>query len=161
MTTATESLSSDQVKQKLTAHQSYLESKGREGQCLDLSHYVIENFQFDGLDLSEVVAQGARFKNCSFKRVNWSGGNLDSVSAQACSFDDAILVKAEFFEANLAQSTFVGANLNRAEFIECDLSSVNFENAQMAGAVVAESRLTGASFEGVQKDTASFDNNEQ
>ena len=160
MTSSENTLSAGEIQEKLAEHHSYTKSQGSRGQRLDLSHYVIKDFCFDGLDLCDVVAQGTLFKNCSFKKVNWSGGNFDSTSAEACNFDEGIFVKAEFFEAKLAKSTFAGANLNRAEFIECDLTSVNFKNAQMSGAVVSESNISGADFEGAQRETASFDGNQ-
>jgi uncharacterized protein YjbI with pentapeptide repeats len=153
-------LTHEDITQRLTKHNDFRESQGASGKHLDLSHCIIENFCFDELDLSEVAAQGALFKNCSFQKVNWSGGNFDATIAEGCNFNDGTFVKAEFFEAKLAQATFVGANLNRAEFIECDLSAVSFRKAQMRGAIISESQLAGADFEGAARETASFADNQ-
>ena len=159
MTDAVTSLSSEEVRELLLAHELYRSSGGTDGKRLDLTRFEISDFCFDGLNLTEVVAQKAKFHNCSFRGVEWSSGNLDATEAVQCDFTGAIFVKAEFFEANLSGSQFKDANLTRAEFIDCNLQGTDFTGASVTGTLISESQISGARFDKEAHEVASFEDN--
>ncbi|MEE2903438.1 MAG: pentapeptide repeat-containing protein [Myxococcota bacterium] len=159
MTETVTRLSSAEVKELLEAHKLFEASEGSEGKRLDLTRFEVHDFCFDGLNLTEVVAQNARFHKCSFRGVVWSSGNFDTTTAIQCDFTDAVLVKAEFFESNLSGSEFVNANLTRAELIDCDLRDVDFTGAAVKGALISESQIAGARFDTSAREEASFEDN--
>ena len=159
MTEAVTRLSSAEVKELLKAHQLFRSSEGSEGKRLDFTRFEIHDFCFDGQNLTEVVAQKARFHKCSFRGVEWGSGNFDTTTAIQCDFTDAVLVKAEFFEANFSGSKFVNTNLTRAEFIDCELRDVDFTGAAVKGALISESQIAGARFDTSAREDASFEDN--
>ena len=129
----------------------YQSSEGKIGGLADLSAYIIEDFDFSGIDLSDITAIDSVFTRCKFINcelygailskskfidVNFRGASLGKVDfyrveAKNVCFDNTNCSSAEFDEANLSGATFRNANLGGASFVDCDLRDAVFDGADL------------------------------
>ena len=130
---------------------AYQASEGKLGQRVDLSVYIIEDYDFSGIDLSSIFAIDSTFYRCKFVNcdlystiftkskfieVDFTGANLGKtefcrVKARNACFDNTNCGSAEFDEADLSGTTFRNANLNGASFVDCDLTNAIFDGAKL------------------------------
>jgi uncharacterized protein YjbI with pentapeptide repeats len=156
------SLSHAELNEMLLKHKLYLVNQEKEeGEMLDLSGYIIEDYDFKKQDLSSIDARISVFTRCTFAgcdlyHVYFSGSEFIDVD-----FSDAVLVKAELYNVKAKNTCFDRANLRRAEFMSTQLVDVSFRNADLGDGVLSESELVRTVFDGANIVGAAVDDNKE
>ena len=111
---------------------------------------------FDGLDLKGVDLSGARLRDGSFFRTDFSGSDLSKTNAYRAKFvnavlrevnlDGAKLSEGDFTKADLSGASFKGADLRRARFFHAILRQVDLTGARLKGADLTRADLSGATW---------------
>ena len=125
----------------LLAHKQYGDSGGKTGEIIDLSGYTIENFSFNGLDLSSIDARVSVFKQCSFSECDLYGIHFNDSMLFDVDFRGANLRKSELHEANINQVCFDEANLSESEFIDAILCDTTFRSTDLVGCIITDCDL--------------------
>lgn len=155
-------LSHDELRRMLAEHERYNVSEGKEGQQADLSGYLVEDFDFSGLDLSDILhARVSVFTRCRFVGCDLYGVSFSGSSAIGADFREAILVKAEFYEADVSGACFDGAKMVRAEFIEANLRGATFRHADLHNSTISKCDLTNAIFDGAELEYSALRDNKE
>jgi uncharacterized protein YjbI with pentapeptide repeats len=143
----------------------------------DLSaHEDYDTVLFDGLDMTEPNAPGAKFLECAFSRVSVAGGRLQRANLRDVWMRDVRLTGTNLAESNwldvtvalsaLAGSQVFGAELRRVVFSGCKLDSVNFRGTSLTEVTFdscvlrdvdfADAALTRCAFAGSQLSRTDF-----
>lgn len=104
------------------------------------------DMKFDKCDFSRFNLEGALFRQCSFKKANFTGAKLDKVRFEFCDMRDAIFKKASLKRTSMPQ-----ANIKRADFTDADL-----EMAIISSAEVEDTQFQGANMKGVDYTDVQF-----
>lgn len=139
-------LDGETLRSMVARHVLHTETHGEEGKEIDLAYCVINGYDFSGLGLSSLQAQGTIFNDCRFVGTDLFYANFSNASARGTDFQSALLAKAEIWSSDLSGASFTGANLLRADFIECELQETVFHGANLSGASFSECSLTAADF---------------
>lgn len=139
----------------LTPHQGRLAA----GEVYDTAH-------FDGAEVEDPDAEGARFLECAFTHVSVRGGRLDrarfsdvwlrDVRLTGVRLADSAWVDATVSQSALAGVAAFGAQLTRVVFSGCKLEAVNFRSARLTEVVFADCVLREADFAGATLARCSF-----
>lgn len=151
-------LDNETLTQMLESHARSLEPAGqdgqgregqeREGQEAQLSLFIISDFDFSGLSLYDIHhIYNTTFHRCRFQRTDCYGVVFDEIAAPAADFREAVLAKAEFYDADLRDANFDSANPIRVFFLNCDLRGATFRGADLSCASFSGSELEGAVFD--------------
>lgn len=124
----------------------YLHDHPGADSTLELSLYIISDFNFSGLNLRGIHAQRTTFHQCRFVGTDLFGADFSGTVAPGADFRDAVLAKAEFYEADLSGANFDEANLIRVYLKRCNLRGATFRNADFTGGLVSECSTEGAVF---------------
>ena len=163
-------LSHEKLYQMLLEHDTYNSSEGKNGELLNLSGYIIENFDFSGRDLSEINARMSIFLECKFiccdlyhsyfnnsslikadfRNSTLSKAELNEIDATDACFDSAKISSAEFMDSNLRQATFRHADLYDAIISDCDLTNTIFDDADVTGAAISDNQEDNTSWKNVK-----------
>ncbi|MCC6810819.1 MAG: pentapeptide repeat-containing protein [Deltaproteobacteria bacterium] len=135
-----------EIERRLDDDAAYRASAGKNGKRLNLVDCTVEDFDFSGKVLSEIVAQDAVFVRCRFEKCDLYGADLSGATAEGCDFKEATLAKSDLMRAKLAGASFEFANLTGAEIIEADLRDARFSFADLSGAIVKGCDVAGADF---------------
>ncbi len=154
-------LSHIELQKMILEHQKYRSSKGKEGKLIDLSDYVIEDFNFSGQDLNCINARISIFLRCKFTNCDLSGSYFSDSEFIDVDFSDAMLVKTELYDVKARNTCFDRANLRRAEFMGAELVDVSFRNADLGGGILTESELIRTIFDGANIAGAAVDENQE
>ncbi len=87
---------------------------------------------FNGANLSEVIANGTNLSQCTFEGGLCSGLIAKGANCQNAKFV-GMVQKSSFVEANLAGASFFGVFFTDVDFSEANLSGVDFRNARFLG----------------------------
>lgn len=155
-------LSHDELQRMLEEHARFNATDGREGQQLDLSGYVIEDFDFSTHDVENLIhARGSVFTRCGFRGCDLYHVYFNDSKLIAADFRDAMLAKAEFHGVDASRACFDNAKMGSAEFIEANLSGAAFRNADLYSCIISNCDLTNAVFDDADLgDAAIRDNTE-
>lgn len=135
------------------------------------------NFDFRGVDLSQLNLaganlEGANMMNANLRGTNFTGANMDHVNlngadlrrvnftnakmrhvsmkhanAMSANFTDARMNAVDAYKTNFKHAQLVNANLTGANLRDCDLTEANMIHTIMERADLINSRLTGAKLE--------------
>jgi len=153
-------ISHGQMKQTLERHKLFIETDGGEGEQANLSAVQISGYDFSGLDLSGVIdARESTFDHCRFVGCDLYGLSFSGSSAHAADFSDAVLVKAEIYNANFSSARFDRANMVQAEIINTRLQRASFREARLRAAVITNCDLTDAIFDSADTEHAAITDN--
>lgn len=150
-------LSHREVNAILERHRRYRASAGAEGELADLSGSGIEDFAFDGMDLSEIHAHDAVFARCSFVGANLYFSSWTGSHAAGCDFREAQLAKCEMQAMNLQDARFDAASAIRADLSGSDLRGASFLHAKLDSANLDDCDARGARFTGASLIHTSFE----
>lgn len=140
-------LAYDSLNSMLEEHYIYQTSLGKLGKRVDLSICVIEDFDFSGIDLSNIFAIGSIFNRCKFRNCDLYGTIFDESKFIGADFSGANLGKANFYQVVAKNACFDNTNC-AAEFDESNLSGSTFRNVNFGGASFVDCDLTDAIFDG-------------
>lgn len=149
---------------------TYQTFEGKHEQRSALSACIVEDFDFSGIELSDLFAISSIFIRCKFINsnmygtvfdeskfidVNFKGANLGQtnfyqVEAINACFDNTNCGSAEFDEANLSGATFRNANLRNSSFTDCDLSNTVFDGADLKYVSVGKNKEDGTRWQNVK-----------
>jgi len=111
---------------------------------------------FDGLDLTDVNLSGARLRDGSFFRSDFTGSDLSKTESQRAKFinatmvevtlDGAQLYEADLTKADLTGASMVGVDLRRARLYRAILRGANLTDARMDDADVTRVDFSGATW---------------
>lgn len=125
------------------------------GNILRLNKLNISKFDLAFLDLSQLELPKVNFNDSTLTDTNFSFSNLDHAqfSRILCSgavFNDnkCFLNCANFSEAYIQHSYFIGTYLRCANFSKAKLSKVNFEGADLRSAFFNEAHIYNSNFDG-------------
>ena len=141
-----EPIDNDTLQRLVNEDLRYLHENPGADSTLELSLYIISDFDFSGLDLRGIHAQNTTFHRCRFVGTDFYGADFGGTKAPNADFRGAVLAKAEFYEADLSGANFDGANLIRTNFMDCDLRGATFRNADFSGGLVSDCNTEGATF---------------
>ncbi len=139
----------DELKQILEAHETWVQSEGREGKQADLQGADLREANLQGADLSSANLQGAdlssaNLQKADLRRANLQGADLHKADLQGASLIDANLQEADLFRANLQGADLMQTNLRGANLREANLQGVNLLMADLPGANLWMANLQGA-----------------
>jgi len=149
-------LSHEGLRAMLEAHSHYVATHGQEGQKANLSLCIVEDFDFNGLDLYEVEEpiHASVFVRCRFVGTDFYFTRFQDVSAPGADFQRALFPKAELWDCDLSNANFDDTDLLRVNFFGCNLRGATFRGADLSLVSFSGSDLEGAVFdEGVVPDT--------
>jgi uncharacterized protein YjbI with pentapeptide repeats len=119
----------DQIQKVLNAHQSWVDSEGRESKRADLRRFDLKGADFFGFNL---------------KSANLSGASLPDADLSDCDLENAGLENADLTRASLAWANLRHANLRGACLRETDLRYADLRWADLSGADLRSTNLSGA-----------------
>lgn len=111
---------------------------------------------FDGLDLSGVDLTGARLREGSFLRTDFSGAVLAKIEGhraklinadlQGADLSEAYLFLADLTKANLAGARLDGTDLRGAKLYRANLRGADLSRARLGDADLTQADLSGATW---------------
>ncbi|MFT4968341.1 MAG: fluoroquinolone resistance protein [Chitinophagales bacterium] len=136
-------------------------TKGELAKLFETCEFV--NCNFSNLDLGQIVFEDCTFKNCDFALVNTHNSAFKNVFFEDCKlkqlrFDSCsnFLLKLEFKNCTLQDSSFYQVNLARHEFHDCNLTEVDFTEAILIDSTFNNCNLGGAIFDNTHLERADF-----
>lgn len=142
-----EVLDNETLQRMMDEHTDYTKAHNGEGPDIDLSLYIISDFDFSGLNLRGMHAQRTTFHRCRFVGTDLYTADFGYTVAPGADFRRAVLAKAVFNEAELSGANFDGANLIRTNFMDCDLRGATFRNVDFSGGWASDCNLEGAVYD--------------
>ena len=142
-----EALDNATLQRMMNEHMKEVDANNGEGTDLDLSLYIIANFDFSGLSLSGVHAYKTVFQECRFVGTDLYTADFSNTVAPGTDFRKAVLAKSVFYGANLSGANFDGANLMRAYFKHCDLRGTTFRDVDFSGGMISDCQMEGAIYD--------------
>lgn len=141
-----EPLDNETLQRMMDEHMHYVHAHGGSGPDIDLSLYIISDFDFSGLILCGMHAQRTTFQRCRFIGTDLYAADFNRTVAPGADFRRAILAKAVLNEADFSDANFDGANLASVDIMDCDLRRATFRNADFTGGLVSDCNTEGAVF---------------
>ncbi len=129
----------------------------------DYSYCTLPNSIFDGFNLQDADFSDANLRYSTFDGADvhfaeFSGADvrntswLDDADVYSVDFQGALLDDADFTDADLSGSVFIGASTSEVIFDDADLSGADFRNttpfASFVGANLTDANFLGGSFFG-------------
>jgi uncharacterized protein YjbI with pentapeptide repeats len=106
---------------------------------------------FTGATLGIECGSYTRATACVFRKVDFTGADLDQSHFQGCDF-----ARSKLAGAQLEKTDFRGADLSGADLTGADLRNVNFANADLRKAKLRDALLSGADLTGANIEGADF-----
>jgi uncharacterized protein YjbI with pentapeptide repeats len=144
---APEILSHDKLQEMLLKHDKGNDSNWAEGETIDLSGYIIEDFDFGSRSLVCIHARDSIFIRCNFTGCDFYGSYFNGSEFIDVDFSDTIWVKSELNCIKAKNTRFDRANLFRAELQNVKLVNVSFHNANLYCAFINRPELIETTFE--------------
>jgi len=141
-----ETLDNETLQRMMDEHMRYVHAHHGSGPDIDLSLYIISDFDFSGLNLDGMHAYKTTFHRCRFVDTDLSTADFGYTVAPGADFRGATLVKAVFYGADVSGANFDGANLIQTDFMHCDLRGATFRDADFSGGLVSDCNTEGAVF---------------
>jgi len=141
-----EPLDNETLQRMMDEHMCYVHTHHGSGPDIDLSLYIISDFDFSGLNLIGMHAQRTTFHRCRFVGTDLYTADFGYTVAPGADFRGATLAKAVFYEADVSGANFDGANLIQTDFMDCDLRGATFRHADFTGGLVSDCNTEGAVF---------------
>lgn len=146
----------------------------KRGRVLDLRHVdkglaganlpfaVLPEANLAGLDLSEIVLQGASLEGANFDGADLSYANLEGASCATARFHQATLLRTDLLGVDLREAHFEGAILQLADMLGGILTDAKFQGAQLkdcrlGAAMLNRTNLSGAYVSGLRLQGAELD----
>ncbi len=140
-------LSHEALEHMLEEHAKYVATRGRQGKEVGLSLFIVEDYDFSGLDLAQAHFYASAFVRCRFVNTDLYYTDFDSAQAPGGDFQGAMLAKATFYQADLRGACFDGASLTSASFLESDLTGATFLGAELNSTSFTGSDMTDTVFD--------------
>lgn len=126
-----------------------------------LMFYVGDRALPDGADLQHANCSktrwvGAVLRGADFSGADLSGADLTGADLSAARFRNALLDEAVFDKARLQEADFTEAQLEKSRFVGAFLYHADFTKAQASGARFWGALLSTAKFDGAELVNASF-----
>lgn len=128
--------------------ETYQTFEGKHEHNSALSACIIEDFDFSGIDLSDIFAIGSTFIRCKFIGCDLNTADLSKSKFTETDFSRANLCKANFYRVEAKNACFDNADCGGAEFDEANLSGATFRNVDFGGASFIDCDLSNAIFDG-------------
>ncbi|MBN9320372.1 MAG: pentapeptide repeat-containing protein [Caulobacterales bacterium] len=100
-----------------------------------------------GLAGRQDVASATRDGPARFSGWNLTAADLSRLDLQGCVFERCRAGQANFANAGLAETQFLGCDLNNSRWAGASLSSAVFRDCKLTGALLGEIRSFGLTFE--------------
>lgn len=140
-------LSHEALRCILEEHAEYVATQGQQGKEAGLSLYIVEDFDFSGLNLAEIHLYASVFLRCLFVNTDLYYTDFGRTQAPGGNFRGAMLAKATFYKADLRGACFDGASLTSASFLKSDLTGATFRRAELNSTSFSDSDMTGTVFD--------------
>lgn len=88
--------------------------------------------QFENADLKNVTAEGAYISECQFGHARIQGGHFENSTFAGCWFGSCSISSCDLTSASVRECNFDQGVLTKLAFIDADLSDNNLRNAQLA-----------------------------
>jgi uncharacterized protein YjbI with pentapeptide repeats len=142
-----EILSHVQLREMLQEHDKGNDSNWEEGEKIDLSGYIIEDFDFSSRSLVCIAARYSIFIRCNFSGCDFYGSYFNNSEFIDVDFSDTILVKAELNCIKAKNTRFDRANLFRAELQDVTMVDVSFCDANLDRTFINRPELVRTTFD--------------
>jgi len=140
----------DRVQEALNAHCRRVESRGSEGNRVDLSRFELKGADLFGNNLRSATLCGASLSEADLSDCDLENACLENADLKGASLAWANLRHANLRGACLRETDLRWADLRWADFSEADLS-----RAHLGGAEIENTIFKGAELRGVKlKDTS-------
>ncbi len=116
----------DELKEILEAHETWVQSEGKEGKLANL-----EGANLEGADLRGADLRGAKLQNAILQGADLRGAILLGTNLQEANLERANLRGAILQGANLRDAKLQGASLWMADLRGADLRGANLEGATL------------------------------
>ena len=131
-----------------------------------LTTWTTDDLDYEGvfdpapLDMRALTAEGVNFENCLLDDCNFAGANLtdgffvltkftEECNLNGVKFNNAMLNKTDFIEADMLGSSFREAKVDQSSFEICDMTGAEFVDA-----IVRKTSFKGAIMRGVSFENA-------
>jgi uncharacterized protein YjbI with pentapeptide repeats len=114
---------------------------------VDLSFLRLDKARFNGASLKKANLKNAKISGADFEGANLAEAVLTSAQGRKVNFKSANLTEANFKDAFLPRSTFTNADLTKADFSFADLFASNFQSAVVKDTFFGAAVLGQATFE--------------
>ncbi len=151
---AYEPLGHEEMRCMLEDHSLGIQTEGQQGIFLSISGALIENYNFDNLNLSGVQFFFSKMIGCSFRHSDLYGCKFYETSISNCDFTGANLAKAEIYSATADYAIFENANLTRTEYINTSLRHAVFKHAKLLATIIGDCDITDVNLEGITAEDA-------
>ena len=128
-----------ELEQILSAHETWVETAGKEGARADLSRAYLEAANLEGACLN-----GANLEGAILRRANLEGAILMDANLQHADLIDANLQGADLIHTKLQGAKLGRANLQEAILEEASLQGADLRFAELQGAYLIDANLQGA-----------------
>lgn len=142
-----EPLDNKTLQRMMDEHMRYVHAHDGASPGVDLSLYIISDFDFSGLILRGIHAYKTTFHRCRFVGTDFYYSDFSETAAPNADFREAILAKSVFSEANMRGANFDRANLIQTDFMECDLREATFRNVDFSGGMISDCQTEGAVYD--------------
>ena len=137
-------ISKEKLAQILEAHRKWVESEGKEGKRLDLSHANLQEANLRNANLQGAQVFHANLQEANLSHANLQEADLFRTNLQGAVLHGANLQGANLIGANLRGAYLVGANLQGAWLSGANLQGTRLDEANLQGANLFDSDLSGA-----------------
>jgi uncharacterized protein YjbI with pentapeptide repeats len=149
------------ISEMLDDHVKWLESKGKEGERLDISGFDMRDIeQLRDCTLTAIKAVGTNFVDLDFSKLQIQSGVFDKADFRDCDFSDCDVRGSSFQDARLTRCHFDGANMSPLTFKNKDGSDrilpVNMSGAVLRYSSMRNAKLAGTRFKGADLSFADF-----
>ena len=151
----------ESLRRLLEKHDLYKKSGGKSGEMVDLSCYLIEDYDFSGMNLSEIHARSSVFRRCRFVGAKLFGIHFNDSCIAESDLSEATLVKAELINTDARGACFNAANMCRAELVDTNLSGASFRGADLSCSTISGCDLSNTVFDGADLKSADLANNNE
>lgn len=128
---------------------------------------IFEDYQFEGIDLTQKNLRSVSFLNCQFVRCNLANQALTNTSFKEALFDSCNLIginwcsaKAldllKFHNSKLNLSSFQGLKLKRTEIINCSAIDVDFSETDLSSSDFSQTNFSQANLNGADLRSCDF-----
>ncbi len=101
---------------------------GSQGQRMP--HFVLENYYFVGINLSQLRIKEAHFQNCQLSHSTWAHSELSDCSISSCRLDQIILYRSRWRRFLWTGNTAREIDVEQSSFLQGNIKYCNLQGTQ-------------------------------
>ncbi|MCQ6267825.1 pentapeptide repeat-containing protein [Fictibacillus sp. WQ 8-8] len=143
-------LAQEVLNNRLTEHEIWLGSSGREGKQLILNGLDLSGCEVTSPHLNQAVFYRCVFKEMDLSQKDFTDTEFDSCHFRVVNLDRANLTHVTFQDCELTRTNFSRTLMDHTRFLDTDLSPKYISNRELPGIYLHEARVKDVEFEDTQ-----------